>query len=294
MLLSQPEHVFEYVFRSTVHRLRYCKQQYPVPVFQSLYGEQNRSDRSLDARLQTQAKQLQEQQEKLKILETALHCLEHQLRTPLAMIQLQADLLEHQNLPAQLNSNIHHIKATIDSLQVSLKRLTQCGLGGALQRQSCDLRSLVQGVVDELTPALAEKQISCCIGAESCWVMIDEWQIRQVFQNILNNAIAFSPTGSRIDCHWTSFQQEVVIQIGDQGPGLSLEDLQRIFKPFYSKRSGGTGLGLAIAHKIVLDHQGSLWAENLPTGGAQFSLVLPFLKSSGSQISSGEADSSYS
>jgi signal transduction histidine kinase len=56
---------------------------------------------------------------------------------------------------------------------------------------------------------------------------------------------------------------------------MSQQDLENLFTPFYSKRPGGTGLGLAIAKKIILDHQGSLWAQNLPVGGAQFSMSLP-------------------
>ena len=71
------------------------------------------------------------------------------------------------------------------------------------------------------------------------------------------------------------FKEEVFIQVSDEGKGIPPEDLRNIFNPFYSRRSGGTGLGLTIAKKIVLDHQGNLWAKNNPEGGAEFCLILP-------------------
>ena len=71
------------------------------------------------------------------------------------------------------------------------------------------------------------------------------------------------------------FRDEVLVKVSDQGPGLSEEDLKQAFTPFYTRRPGGTGLGLAIAKKIILDHKGSLWVQNLSSGGAQFSFSLP-------------------
>jgi signal transduction histidine kinase len=106
-------------------------------------------------------------------------------------------------------------------------------------------------------------------------LMMDGWQMKQVLSNLLSNAVQFSPEGSTVTCHWRIFQQEVMVEVRDQGPGLSEEDIQQAFTPFYSRRPGGTGLGLAIAKKIILDHNGSLWVQNLPSGGAQFSFTLP-------------------
>jgi signal transduction histidine kinase len=92
---------------------------------------------------------------------------------------------------------------------------------------------------------------------------------------LLSNAVYFSPISGTISCHWQIFEQEILINISDEGSGLSPDDLQKIFSPFYSRRSGGTGLGLTIAKKIVLEHQGKLWAQNSRAGGARFSLILP-------------------
>lgn len=100
-------------------------------------------------------------------------------------------------------------------------------------------------------------------------------QIKQVFDNLLSNAVHFSPNSGTVYCNWQVFKEEVFIQVSDEGKGISPEDLLNIFNPFCSHRPGGTGLGLTIAKKIVLDHQGSLWAKNLLGSGAQFCIILP-------------------
>ncbi|MGH7999722.1 MAG: sensor histidine kinase, partial [Brasilonema sp.] len=124
-------------------------------------------------------------------------------------------------------------------------------------------------------PCIDRKQLKICIPDTSTSLAIDRLQMKQVFDNILSNAVHFSPDFGTITCSWQIFQSEVFIKISDEGPGLSQEDIKKIFTPFYSRRPGGTGLGLTIAKKIVLDHQGSLWAQSLPQGGAQFCLILP-------------------
>ena len=107
-------------------------------------------------------------------------------------------------------------------------------------------------------------------------VVVDGWQFEQVLQNLLDNAIYYSPVGGTITINWHGPPKAVLVTIRDQGPGIGDEsDPQELFLPFYSQREGGTGLGLAIAKKIILDHQGSIGAETLPQGGAQFSVFLP-------------------
>ena len=106
-------------------------------------------------------------------------------------------------------------------------------------------------------------------------LLLDKLQIQQVFDNLISNAIHFSPNFGKITIERQTFQEEVLIKISDQGPGIPFEDIQKVFNPFYSHRVGGTGLGLTIAKKIILDHRGNICAQNLPDGGAAFSIILP-------------------
>jgi signal transduction histidine kinase len=63
--------------------------------------------------------------------------------------------------------------------------------------------------------------------------------------------------------------------ITDTGPGIPPENLERIFEPYFTTKEGGTGLGLGLAHRIILEHRGSIRAENVPAGGARFVIELP-------------------
>jgi signal transduction histidine kinase len=217
------------------------------------------------------------QETKIQLLEQVVQRVEHQLRNPLSLISLHADLLHLQLPEGQLKQKVETIQETAKDLSLNLKNLLYCGSQAGLNIAPCDLRQLFQASVVQLQSAIADKQLEIHYSNSPAMLTVDGWQIRQVFDNLLSNAIHFSPPESTISCHWQVFHSEVLIEFSDQGIGLSATDLTQAFVPFYSQRPGGTGLGLAIAQKIILDHQGSLWVENLPQGGAQFSIVLPRL-----------------
>lgn len=218
------------------------------------------------------------QQAEIQLLEQIVQRAGHQLRNPLALIGLYAENL-CLGLPAgpwQEQATI--IRETIQDLDTNLTELIYCGQGTKLKVILQDLRTLVVESIQGLQPWIEQKELQICYPDTSTTLSIDRLQMKQVFDNLLSNAVHFSPHSGTITCSWQIFQNEVLIRISDQGPGLSPEDLQQIFIPFYSRRPGGTGLGLTIAKKIVLDHQGSLWAQSSVKGGATFSLTLPRTK----------------
>jgi signal transduction histidine kinase len=208
-------------------------------------------------------------------LEQVLHRVGHQLKNPLALVGLYAENLYRSLAQTSLRQQADLIRTTVQNLADHLTDLLYCSRAGQLQRSRQDLRQLIRASVVDLDFWIREKHLHISYPQEALWGWVDPLQIKQVFDNLLSNAVHFSPFQGIIDLQWHCFQQEILIQIQDQGPGLPAEDCQKIFKPFYSQREGGTGLGLTIARKVMLDHHGNLWAENLPQGGAQFSLVLP-------------------
>jgi signal transduction histidine kinase len=220
-------------------------------------------------------------QSSLPELNTSQHSLqtvqdaEHQLRTPLTLIQLYANLLQQQLPVGEIRSQVDRISATVETVQTSLKNLCQGQLRQQPRRHHTDLRLLLLDVLETAQPLLDRKQINLALDLQSCPITLDAWQIRQVLQNVLDNAIFFSPEAATITCRCVGFQQATLIQIADQGTGLSVLDQQRMFQTHYSRRVGGSGLGLAIAKQIIQQHSGNIWAENLPIGGAQFSISLP-------------------
>ncbi len=215
------------------------------------------------------------QQAEIQLLEQIVQRAGHQLRNPLALIGLYAEnlCLGLPTGPWQEQATI--IRETIQKLDTNLNELIYCGQGTKLRVTLQDLRTLVAESIQGLRPWINQKQLKISYPETSTTLAMDRLQMKQVFDNLLSNAVYFSPDSGTITCSWQTFQGEVLIRISDQGPGLSPEDIQKIFTPFYSRRPGGTGLGLTIAKKIVLDHQGSLWAQNLFEGGATFSLTLP-------------------
>ncbi|MEH2309394.1 sensor histidine kinase [Nostoc sp.] len=215
------------------------------------------------------------QKTEIQLLEDILHRIGHQLRNSLGLIGLYAHnlCLGLEDSPWQEQATI--IGESIQGLDTNLNELIDCGQSAKLRVKHQDLRSLVVESIKNLQPLINQKQLKILIPDTSTILKIDKLQMKQVFDNILSNAVHFSPNSGTITCSWQVFQDEVLIKISDQGPGLSQEDLQKVFTPFYSRRRGGTGLGLTIAKKIILDHQGSIWAQALSESGAQFSVILP-------------------
>lgn len=116
------------------------------------------------------------------------------------------------------------------------------------------------------------------------WVEIDTDKMTQVIDNILNNAIKYSPDGGKIKVGMKTTDAQLIISISDEGLGIPKKNLPRIFDRFYrvdkarSRAQGGTGLGLAIAKEIVKQHKGFIWAKSEYGKGSTFTIVLPYDK----------------
>ncbi len=185
--------------------------------------------------------------------------------------QARAHQAAHQGVAEQINT----IASTTDSLGSTLKRLVACARGPILNLGRHELGSLWAESIDRLTPKAVHKQVRIQYQGSPTWAQVDPILFSQVLDNLLGNAIDFSPRGGLIECHCQSAQDQVLITIADQGSGLSEEAMKSAFNAFYSSRPQGTGLGLTIAQKIVSDHSGTIWAENKPEGGARFCVALP-------------------
>ena len=116
------------------------------------------------------------------------------------------------------------------------------------------------------------------------WVEIDTDKMTQVIDNILNNAIKYSPDGGKIKVGMRTTDAQLIISISDESLGIPKKDLPRIFDRFYrvdkarSRAQGGTGLGLAIAKEIIKQHKGFIWAKSEYGKGSTFTIVLPYDK----------------
>ncbi|MEM9265381.1 MAG: HAMP domain-containing sensor histidine kinase [Cyanobacteria bacterium P01_F01_bin.13] len=215
------------------------------------------------------------QRSKIQLLEHALQQAEHQLRNPLSLISLYAETIGLGAENEAQKQQAACIYQTAKEMSSNLSDLLNCGKQACLKRENHDLLTLLNNVLTLLKPRIEKKRLTVVQPVESVPLMVDGWQIGQVLQNLLDNAVYFSPAGGTVTLSWQVSQQAVLITVSDQGPGLEGTDVEALFAPFYSQRSGGTGLGLAIAKKIVLDHQGRIGAETQSQGGAKFSVCLP-------------------
>ena len=120
------------------------------------------------------------------------------------------------------------------------------------------------------------------LGNQALWVEIDTDKMMQVVDNIVNNAIKYSPDGGVITVRLLQSQNRIILSISDQGLGIPRKDLDKIFERFYrvdkarSRAQGGTGLGLAIAKEIVEAHHGKIWADSSEGKGSTFYISLPY------------------
>ena len=105
--------------------------------------------------------------------------------------------------------------------------------------------------------------------------MSDPEQIKQVLLNLTINSIQAMPEGGEIVLSTRVDDSRVVMEVKDQGPGISPEHLDKIFDPFFTTKDTGTGLGLSVAHQILTQHGGILHVTNNAGRGATFSLILP-------------------
>lgn len=115
------------------------------------------------------------------------------------------------------------------------------------------------------------------------WVEVDADKMIQVLDNIMNNAIKYSPSGGTITCRLMETHNNIVISIADEGLGVPKKDIPHVFDRFFrvdkarARSMGGTGLGLAISKEVVQKHGGKIWLESIENKGSTFFISLPYV-----------------
>jgi signal transduction histidine kinase len=218
--------------------------------------------------------QMQRQQAKIALLEQVIQHTAHQARQPLSLIELYTDVMLRSPMDDAVRSQLDSVRSATTDLERHIYALSNYSQHPSLNLELHALADIWVDSLEQVRPWIRQKNIQINAPSGSVNLMCDRWQITQVFKNLLHNAIHFSPEGGAITCQWQRFQEEVLIDLSDEGPGIDEADLPKIFHPSHSRREGGTGIGLAVVKKIVLDHQGLCWATNRPGGGAQVSFTL--------------------
>jgi two-component system phosphate regulon sensor histidine kinase PhoR len=213
----------------------------------------------------------------------------HELRTPVATLQLLVETLAKELPPRYplLNELVQKQQEQVSALHQLAEEMMGLALieSGQMPIRLIETRviDLVQSVVDVLRVQAERKeiQIELQVPSELCaWA--DSTGVRKVLNNLLHNAIKFTPSKGRIVVSACGADDNIEIKISDTGMGIPARDLPRIFERFYkvdqartASGARGTGLGLAIAKHIVEGHGGKIWAESVEGKGSIFYFTLP-------------------
>ncbi|MBS1969497.1 MAG: sensor histidine kinase KdpD [Bdellovibrionales bacterium] len=219
-----------------------------------------------------------------KLHQALMNSVSHELRTPLTTIIGSASTLsdakvqENPEMRKELSEELvrasHRLNRVIENL-LDMTRLNSGML--SLKKDWYDVRELLKLTVKRLNGDLGDHHIDYNFG-DVPLIKIDYRLLEQVFANLILNAVAYTPERSPI--HLTVYRDMdlVVIRVRDEGPGLPLDALQKVFEKFYrvpGTKAGGTGLGLFIAKSLVEAHGGTIEAQNSSAGGAEFVICLP-------------------
>jgi len=219
-----------------------------------------------------------------KLRETMTADIAHELRTPVTIIQgtLEAVLDGIYEPTAQTIAPIYEETLHLGRLIDDLRDLALAEAGELrLSKEATDIGQLVRQVVEAAVPSMDDApNVEVAVEEGLSPIPVDPKRIRQVIANLLSNALRYTPTDGRIEISVHAAEGEVEVYVSDTGPGISPQDLPRLFERFFRgdparNRSGGSGLGLAIARRWVEAHGGRIWAENNRTRGARFTFRLP-------------------
>jgi two-component system sensor histidine kinase KdpD len=217
-----------------------------------------------------------------------LSAVTHNLRTPLASIKAASSTLRAPDLDlspadrAELLDTVYDETERLERLVTNILELSRIRAGGLeVRRQPVDLRDLAQAAIRRLRPLARAHRVRLDVPAALADVEVDVQMMEQVFGNLLENALRFAPPGSEIlvTCCPGTAPDEIEVRVADHGPGVPVEERDRIFDEFARvdarADASGTGLGLAIVRALVTAHGGRVWCEETPGGGATFVFVMP-------------------
>lgn len=248
-------------------------------------------------RLQREKENLQAQ---LQFKDQIISMLAHDLRNPLTAASIAIETLEiaykqtdgqSSRLTPQMTANLlKHGRTQIRTIDRMITDILQAARGTSselhIQPEKIDLKALCQDVLMDLSDRIQAKQqnVETDIPSDLPIVYADAERVRQVLVNILDNAIKYTPNGGKIQVsilHRTT--QKVQVSICDTGPGIPVENRDRIFEDHYrlqrDEAQEGYGIGLSLCQRIVRAHYGQIWVDSIANQGSCFHFTLPVFRS---------------
>jgi two-component system sensor histidine kinase HydH len=221
------------------------------------------------------------QSERLADMGKAVSCLAHDLKTPLIAIGGLGRLARKniENNDFSFKEKLDIIVKEANRLEKMVREMLDFSRPLELHPTKGNINNVVNEsllIISDLTQAKKVK-VQNLPSRDLPFMFFDSERMKQAFINLLTNAIEASPEEGTVSIYCYHKRKKLIVDIKDQGIGISSDKKEEIFSPFFTTKSGGAGLGLAIAKKIVEAHQGYLEVLENPEKGATFRVAIPFL-----------------
>jgi two-component system sensor histidine kinase KdpD len=239
------------------------------------------------------AREEEEKAKAVKLYNTLLNSLSHELRTPIATIIGASDnLLNDKDRLSDTNKKELVYEISQASLRLNrqvenLLNMSRLESGFIKAKKDwCDIHELIHSVVNQLDDVLRRHKVKIRIADDMPLVKLDFGLMQQVLNNLITNAAIYTiddsliNINSRINKH--NGKEVLEIDVQDEGSGFPESETEKVFEKFYrlkDSRTGGTGLGLSIVKGLVEAHHGKVMLRNIPAGGAKFTIEIPAVTS---------------
>ncbi len=215
-----------------------------------------------------------------------VHTVSHDLRSPLTALLGYAELIDRIGpLSDQQREFLRRIEASVQHITTLVNDLLDLGrleAGHDLRREAVWIDSVLKYTLDTFETQAHEKEIelTSALAPDIPPVRANPIRIRQLLDNLVGNAIKYTPPEGRVHVGIGTRDQQIIIEVRDTGPGIPKNEQNRIFEKFFRASNApegvaGTGLGLAIVKSIVDSYLGRIWVESSPGQGSSFFVVLP-------------------
>lgn len=206
----------------------------------------------------------------------------HEIKTPLSVIQGYADLLQNKDLSAEKRNEYTYLLSeaieTLTNLVANILKLSKIENQGIIQREKFSLDEQLRYCILSFEEKLDEKNININVELEACSIKSDKSLLEIIWNNLISNAIKYTPYGGEISVELKKQKGKTVVSVSDNGCGMSQETLEHCFEKFYqgdsSRSQEGNGLGLALVKQVVNMINGEIVVESNLNKGTVFTVTL--------------------
>ena len=214
--------------------------------------------------------------EKMSVVGELAASIAHEIRNPLTSIKGFVQILQEDESLRARRDHLRVMSEEIDRINEVVGELLLIAKPQMQTMSSVEMKTVIEDVMTLMRGSAETKGIRFKLAAiEPFWIQVYKNHLKQVFINLIKNAIDSMPKGGTIQLRFEKAEGFIFVHVKDEGEGIPKEALKKIGEPFYTTKEKGTGLGLMITYKIIENHKGSMSIESTPGMGTVFTLKLP-------------------